>query len=358
MDLALSSEQQQLVEAFAGLFSRASSSDQVRAAEPLGFDKALWDHLGGLGVVPIAVGEADGGWGATPLDLALIAEQVGRFVAPVPVIETQVAARLLARVGAASALAAALDGTRLVTLALHPAVGGRAGLVPAGAVADDVIVLTGDELRLVPAEGARTPVENLGAMPVADLVVPAGAPVLASGPEAVAAFEAAVDDYLCLTAAALVGMGARALELAVEYVKERKAWGRPIGSFQSVAHRLADAHTAAEGARLLAWEAAWAQTDDPARARELAGFAFGFASESAREATYRNLHYHGGYGFMNEYDAQLYWRRARAWAGVWGEPRQAYARGERARLVRTAVSDACERTVTATRTPLRSEENA
>jgi alkylation response protein AidB-like acyl-CoA dehydrogenase len=282
------------------------------------------------------VSEESGGWGATTVDLALVAEQIGRFVAPVPAIETQVAARLLARLGAATPLRAALDATRIVTLALHPAVDGRAGLVPAGAVADDVVVRRGDDLLLVPAEGARQGVEVLGSLPVADVTVDDAAEVLASGADAVAAFEAAVDDHLVLTAAALVGMGAKAIELGVDYVKERKAWGKPIGSFQSVAHRLADAHTAIEGARLITYEAAWAQAEDPARARELACFAFGFAAESAREATYRALHYHGGYGFMNEYDPQLYWRRARGWAGLFGEPRVAYARGERARLERTA----------------------
>jgi alkylation response protein AidB-like acyl-CoA dehydrogenase len=334
VDLALTEEQQQLIEAFDGLFSRSATSELVRAAEPLGFDKALRDRLQDMGVVAMAVDESAGGWGATPVDLALVAELVGRFVVPVPVIEMQVAARLLAKVGAKAPLQAALDGSRIVTVALHPVSTGRVGMVPAAAVADDVIVLDGDQLLLVAAEGSRQPVENLGSMPVADVAVGDSAQVLATGPDAVAAFQAAVDDFLCLTAAALVGMGARALEIGVDYVKERKAWGRPIGSFQSVAHRLADAHTAIEGARLLAREAAWAQSDDTSRARELAAFGFAFASEAAREATYRALHYHGGYGFMNEYDAQLYWRRARAWPGVYGEPRLAYARGERARLVR------------------------
>ena len=334
MDLALSEEQQQLVEAFEGLFSRSATSELVRTAEPLGFDKALRDRLQDMGVVAMAVEESSGGWGATPVDLALVAEQVGRFLVPVPVIEMQVAGRLLAKLGAKVSLQAALDGTRIVTVALHPVSAGRVSMVPAAAVADDVVVLDGDQALLVAAEGSRQVVENLGSMPVADVAVGDSAEVLATGPEAVAAFQAAVDDFLYLTGAALVGIGARALEIGVEYVKERKAWGRPVGSFQSVAHGLADAHTAIEGARLLVREAAWAQDDDPSRARELAAFGFAFASESAREATYRALHYHGGYGFMNEYDAQLYWRRARAWAGVYGEPRLAYARGERARLVR------------------------
>src|SRR5689334_18513733 len=107
MDLRLTQEQTQLVEAFSGLYTRYSSPDLVRAAEKVGFDPGLWDRLGELGVVPMAVAEDAGGWGASFLDLAVVAEQQGRFVAPVPAIEGQVAARLLARLGAPGA--AALD---------------------------------------------------------------------------------------------------------------------------------------------------------------------------------------------------------------------------------------------------------
>jgi alkylation response protein AidB-like acyl-CoA dehydrogenase len=125
-----------------------------------------------------------------------------------------------------------------------------------------------------------------------------------------------------------VGVGARALELGVDYVKDRYAWGVPIGSFQAISHRLADSAAALDGARLLAYEAAWADAPegDPTRFGELAAMAFGFAYESARDATYRSLHFHGGYGFMMEYDVQLYYRRARAWANVFGEAPVAYRR--------------------------------
>ncbi|MBA2282243.1 MAG: acyl-CoA dehydrogenase, partial [Acidimicrobiia bacterium] len=190
-------------------------------------------------------------------------------------------------------------------------------------------------LVLVPLDGP-TPVENLGSMPLADVAVPPGAVELAQGPAALAAHDAAIDEWLALTAAALVAVGARGLELGVEYVKERRAWGVPIGSFQAISHRLADSAAALDGARLLAHEAAWAHDDDPARAAELAAMAFAFAYESARDATYRSLHFHGGYGFMLEYDIQLYYRRARAWATVYGGPREAYRRVTDKRLGRAA----------------------
>ena len=93
---------------------------------------------------------------------------------------------------------------------------------------------------------------------------------------------------------ALAGLGARSLEIGVDYVKERHAFGVPIGSFQAVAHGLADAATAVDGGVLLAREAAWAAGAEADRASELAALAFGFNAESARQASYRSLHYHGG----------------------------------------------------------------
>ncbi|MFB4309420.1 acyl-CoA dehydrogenase family protein [Actinomadura sp. GTD37] len=327
MDVGLSAEQRQLVGSFTDLYAGASPPARVRAAEPLGFDAGLWDAVRSAGAVLMAVGEDAGGWGAEPLDLALIAEVQGRFLAPAPVVEAQAAARLLARLGtprAAAVLAAVLAGERTVTMAVRPARDGTARLVPAGAVADDALIADGDRLLLVPARGA--PVENLGSMPLADLPVGADAEVLAAGPDARAAHEAAQDEFLLLTAAAQVGIAARALEIGVEYVTGRRAWNVPIGSFQAVAHPLADSAAAVDGARLLVHEAAWAAAEAPARFAELAAMAFGFAAETARDATYRSLHFHGGYGFTDEYDVQLYYRRARAWAAACLEPRAAYRR--------------------------------
>jgi alkylation response protein AidB-like acyl-CoA dehydrogenase len=341
MDLNLSDEQQQLVDAFGGLYAKESSTERVRGAEPQGNDPELWDRLKENGALEMAVDETSGGWGASLLDLALVAEQHGRFLGSAPLIEAQVAARLLARVGSAAArsvLAPALAGERLVTVALHPPKQGVLALVPSGAVADDVVFLEGNEVRHTVVDEAgkgRTPVKNIGGLPLADLVV-GTTTVLASGQAAVQAFDEAVTEWMVLMANALVGLAARSIEIGVEYVKERKAFGVPIGSFQAVSHGLADAATATEGASLLAREAAWSADPDaePERTPELAALAFGFASDAAREASYRSEHYHGGYGFMLEYDIQLYFRRARAWPAQFGPADAAFARGAAFRLAR------------------------
>ncbi len=125
---------------------------------------------------------------------------------------------------------------------------------------------------------------------------------------------------------ALVGISQRSLEIGVEYVAEREAFDQKIGGFQAVGHRLADCKVATDGAELLAHEAAWAADEDPHRYPELATMAYAFASQTAKDTSYWALHFHGGYGFMLEYDIQLYYRRARAWANVLMDASRAYRR--------------------------------
>lgn len=329
MDLSLTSEQTQLVAAFADLYQDLSTPEVVAAAEPLGHVPTLWVKLISTGALEMAVPVERGGYGADLLDLALVAEQHGRFLAPAPLIEAQVAARLLARMtgeAAGRALELCLSGQRLTTLALRPACAGRAELVPAGAVADDALVLQGDRLLLVPLQGRATFVRNLGAQPLADVTLGEDDVLLGEGPEVVALVSAAVDEWRVLTACALSGLAGRALEIGVAYVKERKAFGQPVGAFQSVAHRLADRATEVDGTELLVREAAWSLSGDPSRFRELAAMALGFAAETARDTTYDALHFHGGYGFMEEYAIQLYFRRARSWGAVLEDPRTSYRR--------------------------------
>jgi alkylation response protein AidB-like acyl-CoA dehydrogenase len=156
-----------------------------------------------------------------------------------------------------------------------------------------------------------------------------------------AEFEQALDQWKLLTAAALVGVSAAAQDIALKYVMERKAFGRPIGGFQVVQHGLADFPACIEGARTLVHKAAWAmdaradehaageastaaamdashfEIQDPAA---LTSMAFSFATQIAGSVTDRSLHYHGSYGFSLEYDIQLYYRRARGWPLQLGDP--------------------------------------
>jgi alkylation response protein AidB-like acyl-CoA dehydrogenase len=339
MDLNPSEEQQQLIDTFGAFYAKECPVERVRSAEPSGHDPELWRRLREMGALEMAVDEASGGWGASVLDLALVAEQHGRHLAPAPLIEAQVAARLLARVGgpvATEALGLALVGEQLVTLALHPPTDGRLTMVAAGAVADQLVFFGDDRLWCLALAGKRSGNPNIASMPVADLAVGTAAVELASGERALSIFEIARDEWLVLMANALVGIGARSLEMGVAYTKERHAFGVPIGSFQAVAHGLADVATSLDGGTLLAREAAWAADEAPERFRELACFSCAFCAETARQASGRSLHYHGGYGFMLEFDVQLYFRRATGWPAVFGEPASLYARGEAERLRSTS----------------------
>ncbi|GAA3221821.1 acyl-CoA dehydrogenase family protein [Actinocorallia longicatena] len=323
MDLRPSGDQQQLTEAFSDLYGDLVTPETVRAAEPIGHQPSLWNRLVETGAVDMAVSAEDEGGAASLLDLALVAERHGRCLAPAPLVEAQVAARLLARLPGAcpeAALEAVLAGESLVTIAVRPPSGGTAGLVPAGAVADQALVLDGDRLLLVPLAGRAELVRNLASLPLADVALSDGDPVVLEGPEAVGLFRHALDEWRVLTAAALSGLASAALEIGVAYVKERRAFGQPVGAFQSVAHRLADRACEVDGLELLAREAAWAADADPGRFAELAAMALGFAADTARDVTYDALHFHGGYGFMLEYPIQLYFRRARGWAAVLEEP--------------------------------------
>ncbi len=336
MNLDFTDRQQEFADVVRGFFDKESPTEAVRAAEPLGFDRGLWEKSVQMGLTGITVPEARGGGGAGFVDLAIVAECLGEHLAPVPLVEAAVATDLLATLseGAGGELeslaAAAVDGQLVATLALHPVVAGVARLVPAGAVADLVVVLDGDRLLLVRPDGGpearpAAAVPNLGALPVADCPVdPSRAVVLAEGHEAVAAHRRAVSRWQLLTGTALAGLGARALTLGTEYVMERRAFGVVIANFQTIQHRLADNATALDGARLLAYEAAWADDVDLPAAGTLATMAFLFAAESAFKTAADSLQFHGGYGYTLEYDIQLYFRRAKAWPLMAGDPRHLY----------------------------------
>ena len=330
MDLDLTKDQEAIRDVFADFFSSETGPERARDAEPLGFDSRAWDRLIETGAPGMGVGESRGGGGATLADLTVVVEEAGAHIAALPLVDHMVATRLLATVGACDD--EVLAGTTIVGLAIRPAQDGTARTVPTGAVARQVVALDGDALVLIEGDpGAH--LENHGCLPLAHRRL-AGATVLADGPDAAVAYRRALDEWRTLTASTLVGITRTALDLGVGYVKERHQFGRPIGSFQAIQHLLADLPGLLDGARLLTAKAAWA--GDRAVAGQtgvadigdneitdfatLACMALVSAGEAATTATDRSLHVHGGYGFSEEYDIQLYFRRARALSVVLDDP--------------------------------------
>jgi alkylation response protein AidB-like acyl-CoA dehydrogenase len=336
MNFALSEDQTLLRDTFARLFAAESNPERVRRAEPSGFDAALWKHLAEVDAIGLRTPVADGGSGAGLLEAVLVAEQAGRALASGPLIESIVAAALLSRFDAAPArelVSRALDGSTIVTLALREVPPGTPQLVPGGVVADAVVGLDGDALVLVTrGHDAPTSLANLGASPIARWTLSSPPDsgtrtVLARGDDARRTFTTARDEWQLLTAAALYGLARRAVEIAADYASERIQFDRPIGAFQGIAHPLADAVTDVEGARLLTWFAVWSTAQRTEHAASLIPFAFGWAAHAATRAVACALHTHGGYGLSLEYDIQLYHRRAKAWALIGGDPRDAFVLG-------------------------------
>ena len=335
MEFDFSDEQCSLRDALLELFEKSSTPSDVRAAEPLGFDRSLWHTIAKMGIHSISVDVDRGGGGGGFLELAIAAECAGRSLAPIPLIESAAATTLLGSLPGShldSLIDRAISGEAIATLALHPAQDGVAQFVPAGAVADVVVGLRGDELVAVELGKDRTPLPNLGSMPIAHADLGTShTVVLQAGPQARETHHRALRHWQLLTAHALTGLASRSLEIAVEYVQQRRAFGVLIAQFQSIQHRLADDTTAVEGSRLLAYEAAWAHDEALDTADTLSLMSFLFASETALRAAGDSLHFHGGYGFTLEYDIQLYLRRAKAWPLLAGDPRDGHT--ELARLM-------------------------
>ena len=324
-DYALSDEQEAVRDAFASALTRQCPPERVRESEPLGFDEKLWRQLVDMRSVAMGVPEASGGDGAGLEELVLVAEQHGLHMAPVPFVETAAAARLLARVTDAAAagahLEAAMSGEQIVSLALHPGPGPQ--LVPAGAVADTVVGLDGDDLVAVTRQAHPPAVANQGSSPLAwwDLGAAGGTrSVLAHGPDAHAQVATARQEWKLLMAAAQVGLAEGAHRIAVDFAKERMAFGVPIGSFQAVAHPLVDVAMAITSARRLVGKAAWFSEHEPAEAARLVAMAYLFATRTANRSATVGVHTQGGLGFTLESDEQMFFRRAKGWALVGGDP--------------------------------------
>jgi alkylation response protein AidB-like acyl-CoA dehydrogenase len=326
VELELTDDQRALQDAFDRRLRTLSTPERVRASEQTGFDAQIWRAIFEMGAVTMALDIEHGGGGAGLVDLALVCESQGRYLASVPLTEVAVATRLLARAGADTLLADVVRGDTLATIALRPAEGGVARLVPGGAVADTVVGIDGTELVAVTLPSVdlpRTPA-TLAAAALADRrlqSMDAGRrTVLAEGSDAETWYAGALSEWKTLTAAALVGVAQGALELGLNHARDRHQFGMPIGAFQTISHGLADDATKVDGSRLLAYEAAWAIDEKLPEAGALASMAFLYAAQTAQEVAARSLHLHGGYGFMLEYDIQLFFRRAKGWALVYGDP--------------------------------------
>jgi alkylation response protein AidB-like acyl-CoA dehydrogenase len=321
LDYSLTEDHVDLQSAYRQFFKTQCDIETVRAAEPTGFDKSLWERLCAMGATTMGLPEAVGGDGATLVDLTLVAEELGRTLAPVPWIDHVVGSRLLARLGALDS-DEIVAGTQIVAIDPQqvPPVGTR--LIPAGAVADRVIVRDGDDVMLLGFASRPVKVDNIGKLPMA-WVDPATADsrtVLASGTQANTEYQRALDEWRLLTAAALVGLVEETMTIAAEFAKTRYTLGVPISTLQGISHPLANIAITVQGGRGLCRRAAWFLDNEPLERPELAPSAFVFMAEEASKAATMAVHVQGGLGVSAEAAATAYLVRARGWALAGGDP--------------------------------------
>lgn len=325
MNLFLTEEQTLLRESVRKMLASESTMDRVRAAEPLGFDPALWDRFHELGILSLRAPEDSGGIGAGLFEAVLVAEQAGRQLASAPVLEVMAVSGLLARCPAgAEALTRLTQDAAIIGLLPYPVTGKDTAIVPAGAIAESVVALRDGVLVLLEAPKGAAHLSNIGASPLAKWRLDGPAVVLAQGKDAKELFGAAVEEWRLLVASALCGMSERALELAAQYANERIQFDRPIGTYQGISHPLADAISAVDGSKLLVWDAVSSLANKRENAAALLAMAYAWAARSATYATSRALHTFGGYGLALSGDIQLYFRRAKSWPLVAGDPQSVF----------------------------------
>jgi alkylation response protein AidB-like acyl-CoA dehydrogenase len=320
LDYSLSEDHKDLQSAYRQFFKTHSPIDTVRAAEATGFDKSLWERLCAMGATTMGIPESAGGDGATLVDLTLVAEELGRSLAPVPWIDHVAAARLLAELGALTD--EIMSGSQIVGLdaSLDSVSGVR--LIPTGSIADHIIVRDGDEVVLLTFGTRPARVDNIGRLPMA-WVDPAAADsrtVLGSGPDALATYGRALDEWRLFTASALVGLVEETMTIAAEFAKSRYTLGVPISTLQAISHPLANMVITVEGGRNLARRAAWFLDNEPQARPELAPSAFVFMADEASKAATMAVHIQGGLGVSSEAAATAYLVRARGWPLAGGDP--------------------------------------
>ncbi len=326
MDFDLTEDQKEIKNvAREMLSSRAPMSKLREAAEAGEYDQALWKEIVELGWPGIAVDERFGGQGLGAVELAVLLEELGYACAATPFLSTALSAAVIQAAGTDEQRERWLPG--LASGELTAGVG-SAELVADGDGAAVVVLLDGDDARVVehPQTEAVVTIDPTRRFA---RVIGDGEP-LAAG--------AAARVYAGI-AAEVIGLCQRALEMTVEYVKDRKQFGVPVGSFQAVSHRCAQMLLHTESVRSAAYFAAWAADADPSRLAEAAALAGAAAAAGGREVAASAIQAHGGIGFTWEADVHWFYKRAQldtALLGGAGRHHSALARAAAARLTAAA----------------------
>jgi 3-oxochol-4-en-24-oyl-CoA dehydrogenase len=328
MSIAITEEHRALAQSVADFLTNHQSRAAARSLLGAEADvrPAFWAELGGLGLLGLHVPEEHGGSGYGLPETLVVAEQMGRYLAPGPFIPTVITSAVLAATGPGDAqkrlLPGLADGSVIGAVALggevtcaNGAATGNADVVISGHLADVLLVPTGNDVLVVeksaggiqaevPAnldQSRRAARVRLDAAPA--LVLPGARRLLTDVARAVLAAEA-------------VGVAAETTQQAAEYAKIRQQFGRPIATFQAVKHHCANMLVAAELATAAVWDAGRAGLGGGDQLSYTAAIAAVLAASAAVGNANLNIQVHGGIGFTWEHDAHLYLRRATAVAAV------------------------------------------
>jgi alkylation response protein AidB-like acyl-CoA dehydrogenase len=306
----------------------------LRFQQP-GFDPAIWRTMGDMGWLGLRVPEADGGSGLGMAELCALAEKLGSGLAPEPFVPGVMAATLLPR-------PAVLDGSKIVLPAWQEApdtltpghetiladgkVTGTKLFVPMAGGADAFLVCTGAGMALVDAHAPGVTVElaatqDGGSFGTIRFENAAAEPIPGDPADA-------IEEAVLATAATLLGVMESCFALTLDYLRTRKQFGKPIGSFQALQHRAADLKLQIALSRA-SIESAAATLDSGAsiQARRVAvSRAKARAADAAMLVTRQSIQLHGGIGYTDEYDAGLYLRRVMVLANSFGSSRLHRAR--------------------------------
>jgi len=323
------------------------------------FDRAVWRDGAALGWTALLVPESHDGGGVTnqPLvDLAALCEELGRELYPGPVLATNVVADTIARAGSddqrdrylgslargetAAAWCLTEDGSvdltsigvTLTDASAGVRLDGIARFAHDAHVAELLLVAcaapSGPSLALVPRAADGVSARVMAGLDLTrrycevcfeSVVIPA-TNIVGSVGGAAAAIDRALQLATVVQSAELVGAGEALFERTVQYAKDREQFGRPIGSFQALKHRLADMLIELEGARVAARYAAFALADDRDDSDEAVAVAGAYVRDAVAHLCGESLQLHGGIGFTWEHDVHLYLRRAKAEQVLYGEP--------------------------------------
>lgn len=316
MRFELSDDQQEIQRTARDLLASRASWAKVReAAEARRTDDGLWRELADLGWPGIAIGEDHGGQGLGMVELAVLVEELGYACAPVPLLGTALAALAVEHAGSDRHRSELLPGLA------SGAVTGALGVVAAGGGADLVPDAPGAGVVVLADRAAGTgQLADPGAVELVEAIDPTRryGSVAAGSEDLPGDLQPVLDRAAVAVSAELLGVCRRALEMTVEYVKERKQFGTPVGAFQAVAHSAAQMLRDTEGAKALVYNAAWAADADPGQLPMAAAMAKTAASDAARSVTASAIQLHGGIGFTWEADVHWLFKRAQVSAAYLG----------------------------------------